>query len=111
MARRKGFPQSSALSLVQTSLRSPSPRTYISKIGNGKVTPTLPTMVRLAGALQAGLATLLRDSTPGWADEVTAFLADPFLAEMASLLPRQRTAERVLALRAARQAAERTLPH
>ena len=40
------------------------PRTYISKIENGKAMPTLSSLDRLARALQVDISALLRDAPP-----------------------------------------------
>lgn len=59
------------------------PRTYISKIENGKAIPTLSSLDRLANALEVGICDLLRDSRSRRHEEEAAVLADPFLAELA----------------------------
>ena len=51
------------------------PRTYISKIENGKAMPTLSSLARLAKALQVDISALLRDATTRHRDE-TAVLDD-----------------------------------
>lgn len=63
------------------------PRTYISKIENGKAIPTLSSLERLAAALGVDVRQLLRDSRSCRDEEVAAILADPLLAEIAALLP------------------------
>ncbi len=62
------------------------PRTYISKIENGKAVPTLSSLERLAGALELDVCDLLRDGRSRRARETAAVLADPFVAEIAPLL-------------------------
>jgi transcriptional regulator with XRE-family HTH domain len=59
------------------------PRTYISKIENGKAMPTLSSLDRLARALQVDISTLLRDASNRHRDESNVLMADPFLAEIA----------------------------
>ena len=59
------------------------PRTYISKIENGKAMPTLGSLERLANALQVDISALLRDSRSRRGDEAAVLMADPFLAEIA----------------------------
>jgi transcriptional regulator with XRE-family HTH domain len=59
------------------------PRTYISKIENGKAMPTLSSLDRLARALQVDISTLLRDASTRQRDEANVLMADPFLAEIA----------------------------
>jgi len=71
------------LSQRQLAGRMNVPRTYISKIENGKAMPTLGSLERLATALQVEISALLRDSTSRQKDESAILLADPFLAEIA----------------------------
>jgi transcriptional regulator with XRE-family HTH domain len=59
------------------------PRTYISKIENGKAMPTLSSLDRLARALQVDISALLRDAPTRHRDETAVLLNDPFLAEIA----------------------------
>jgi transcriptional regulator with XRE-family HTH domain len=76
------------LSQRQLAGRMQVPRTYISKIENGKAIPTLGSLERLADALQVDVCQLVRDSRSRRDEEVAGILADPFLAEVAALLPR-----------------------
>jgi transcriptional regulator with XRE-family HTH domain len=78
------------------------PRTYISKIENGKAIPTLGSLERLANALEVDVCQLVRDSRSRREEEVIAILSDPFLAEIAALLPHL---ERTLIYGAVRDAA------
>lgn len=71
------------LSQRQLAARMNVPRTYISKIENGKAMPTLSSLDRLAKALQVDISTLLRDSNTRRQDEAAVLMADPFLAEIA----------------------------
>jgi len=71
------------LSQRQLAARMNVPRTYISKIENGKAMPTLSSLDRLARALQVDISTLLRDSNTRRQDETAVLMADPFLAEIA----------------------------
>ena len=71
------------LSQRQLAGRMQVPRTYISKIENGKAVPTLSSLQRLATALEVGICDLLRDGNSRRARETAAVLADPFLAEIA----------------------------
>ena len=75
------------LSQRQLAGRMQVPRTYISKIENGKAIPTLGSLERLALALEVDLCQLVRDARSRRDEEVAAILADPFLAEVAALLP------------------------
>jgi transcriptional regulator with XRE-family HTH domain len=84
------------LSQRQLASRMQVPRTYISKIENGKAIPTLGSLERLAEALEVGVCQLVRDSRSRRAEEVAAILADPFLAEIATFLPHLDSLHRTL---------------
>jgi transcriptional regulator with XRE-family HTH domain len=71
------------LSQRQLAARMGVPRTYISKIENGKAMPTLSSLDRLARALQVDISALLRDASTRHRDESSVLLNDPFLAEVA----------------------------
>lgn len=71
------------LSQRQLAARMNVPRTYISKIENGKAMPTLSSLDRLARALQVDISALLRDATTRHRDETNVLMTDPFLAEIA----------------------------
>jgi len=71
------------LSQRQLAGRMGVPRTYISKIENGKAMPTLSSLDRLARALQVDISALLRDASTRHRDEAAVLMADPFLAEIA----------------------------
>ena len=71
------------LSQRQLAARMGVPRTYISKIENGKAMPTLSSLDRLARALQVDISALLRDAPTRHQDETAVLMADPFLAEIA----------------------------
>jgi len=70
------------LSQRQLAGRMQVPRTYISKIENGKATPTLSSMERLAEALEITVCDLLRDNRSRRQEETVAIFADSFLAEI-----------------------------
>jgi transcriptional regulator with XRE-family HTH domain len=72
-----------ALSQRQLANRMQVPRTYISKIENGKAMPTLSSLSRLAMALEVDICALLQDARSRKLEETAAVLADPFLAEIA----------------------------
>lgn len=76
------------LSQRQLATRMQVPRTYISKIENGKAVPTLSSLDRLAHALEVDICDLLRDSRSRRHEEEAAILADPFLAELAPYVMR-----------------------
>ena len=75
------------LSQRQLAGRMGVPRTYISKIENGKAMPTLNSLDRLAKALQVDMSALLRDAPKRHQTEADMLTADPFLAEMAKFAP------------------------
>ena len=93
------------LSQRQLAARMQVPRTYISKIENGKAIPTLGSLERLALALEVEVSQLVRDTRSRREEEVAAIFADPFLAEVASLLPQLESLQRTLFLGAVRDAA------
>jgi transcriptional regulator with XRE-family HTH domain len=71
------------LSQRQLAGRMNVPRTYISKIENGKAVPTLSSLERLALALEVDIRILLRDARSRRYEEMEAIMADPFLREIA----------------------------
>ncbi len=71
------------LSQRQLAGRMNVPRTYISKIENGKAMPTLSSLERLARALQVDISALLRDAKTRHKDETAVLMTDPFLSEIA----------------------------
>jgi transcriptional regulator with XRE-family HTH domain len=73
-----------SLSQRQLAARMGVPRTYISKIENGKAMPTLGSLDRLAKALKVDISALLRDANTRHSDETAVLTADPFLAEIAA---------------------------
>jgi len=84
------------LSQRQLASRMQVPRTYISKIENGKAIPTLGSLERLADALEVDMRQLVRDSRSRRDEEVSAILSDPFLAEIAAMLPHLDSLHRTL---------------
>ena len=74
------------LSQRQLAGRMQVPRTYISKIENGKAVPTLSSLERLALALEVDICELLRDARSRRARETATLMMDPFLAEIAPLI-------------------------
>ena len=84
------------LSQRQVASRMQVPRTYISKIENGKAIPTLGSLERLAKALEVDVCQLVRDRRTRRDEEVAVIFADPFLAEIASLLPHLDSLHRTL---------------
>ncbi len=93
------------LSQRQLASRMQVPRTYISKIENGKAIPTLGSLERLALALEVEVCQLVRDTRSRREEEVAAIFADPFLAEVAALLPQLEPLQRTLFLGAVRDSA------
>jgi transcriptional regulator with XRE-family HTH domain len=93
------------LSQRQLAGRMEVPRTYISKIENGKAIPTLGSLERLAAALEVNVSQLVRDARSRRDEEVASILGDPFLAEVAALLPHLDSMHRMLFSGAVRDAA------
>jgi transcriptional regulator with XRE-family HTH domain len=93
------------LSQRQLAGRMQVPRTYISKIENGKAIPTLGSLERLANALNVDISQLVRDARSVRDEEVAAIFADPFLAEVAALLSHLEPMHRTLFAGAVRDAA------
>lgn len=93
------------LSQRQLAARMNVPRTYISKIENGKAMPTLSSLDRLAQALQVDISVLLRDSSTRHRDETAVLMADPFLAEIAHYTAQLDTLQRSIFLNHVRELA------
>ncbi len=93
------------LSQRQLASRMQVPRTYISKIENGKAIPTLGSLERLANALEVDICQLVRDGHSQRDEEIAEIMADPFLAELAEYLPRLEALQRSLLMNHARDRA------
>jgi len=104
-AQVRDIRRSRHLSQRQLAGRMQVPRTYISKIENGKAIPTLGSLERLAMALDVDVCQLVRDSRSRREEEVAAVMSDPFLAEIAALLPHLDSLHRTLLYGAVRDAA------
>ena len=99
------FAVSRRLSQRQLAGRMQVPRTYISKIENGKAMPTLSSLERLARALEIDICDLLRDARSRQHEEATAILADPFLREIAPYVCRMDAYQRSIFLNQVRDMA------
>jgi transcriptional regulator with XRE-family HTH domain len=86
-AQVKDIRKARHLSQRQLASRMQVPRTYISKIENGKAIPTLGSLERLANALEVDICQLVRDGHSKRDEEIAEIFADPFLAELAQYLP------------------------
>lgn len=75
------------LSQRQLANRMQVPRTYISKIENGKAIPTLGSLERLADALNVDLSQLVRDERGKSEEHINDLLSDPLIAELVEFLP------------------------
>ena len=97
------------LSQRQLAGRMQVPRTYISKIENGKAIPTLGSLERLASALEVDICQLVRDGRSQRDEEVAEIFADPFLAELAEYLPHLDPLQRSLLLNQTRDRARESV--
>jgi transcriptional regulator with XRE-family HTH domain len=104
-AQVKDIRKARHLSQRQLAGRMQVPRTYISKIENGKAIPTLGSLERLASALEVDICQLVRDGHSQREEEVAEIFADPFLAELAQYLPKLEALQRSLLLNHARDRA------
>ncbi|MBW4043744.1 helix-turn-helix domain-containing protein [Acidipila rosea] len=77
-----------SLSQRQLAGRMQVPRTYISKIENGKAMPTLSSLERLATALEIDICHLLRDARSQRQEQIAAVMSDPFVCELVPQLAR-----------------------
>lgn len=93
------------LSQRQLAGRMQVPRTYISKIENGKAIPTLSSLERLARALEVDICSLLRDARSRQHQEAASILADPFLHELAPYISQMNAYQRSLFLNEVRDMA------
>lgn len=71
------------LSQRQLAARLEVPRTYISKIENGRAMPTLSSLQRLANALEVPMSEMVHDARYERECEIAAMMDDPFLSEIA----------------------------
>ena len=94
------------LSQRQLAGRMNVPRTYISKIENGKAMPTLSSLDRLAKALQVDISALLRDAPKRHQAEADMLTADPFLAEVAKFAPHLTATQKSIFLNHVREMAQ-----
>jgi transcriptional regulator with XRE-family HTH domain len=94
------------LSQRQLATRMNVPRTYISKIENGKAMPTLSSLDRLARALQVDISALLRDAPTRHKDETAVLMTDPFLAEIAKYTAHLTTTQKSIFLNHVREIAQ-----
>ena len=93
------------LSQRQLAGRMQVPRTYISKIENGKATPTLSSLERLASALEVDICKLVHDSRSRRNEETAQIFSDPFLAEIAPYVALLDTLQRSIFLNQVRDMA------
>ena len=71
------------LSQRQLAARLEVPRTYISKIENGRAMPTLSSLQRLANALSVPMSEMVHDARYEREREIATMMEDPFLSEIA----------------------------
>ena len=96
------------LSQRQLAGRMQVPRTYISKIENGKATPTLSSLERLAAALEVDICKLVHDARSRRNEETASIFADPFLAEIAPYVAHMDALQRSIFLNQVRDMATGT---
>jgi transcriptional regulator with XRE-family HTH domain len=70
------------LSQRQLAARLDVPRTYISKIENGRAMPTLSSLQRLAAALAVPMCEMVHDVRFERERDIAAMMEDPFIAEI-----------------------------
>src|SRR5665213_2236321 len=70
------------LSQRQLAARLDVPRTYISKIENGRAMPTLSSLQRLAAALAVPMSEMVHDVRYEREREIATMMEDPFLSEI-----------------------------
>jgi transcriptional regulator with XRE-family HTH domain len=93
------------LSQRQLAGRMQVPRTYISKIENGKAMPTLSSLERLATALEVDMCNLLHDARNRQHDAAFSVFDDPFLSEIAPLISKLDALQRSMFLNQVRDMA------
>ncbi len=93
------------LSQRQLANRMEVPRTYISKIENGKALPTLSSLQRVATALEVSMGDLLHDGHSRRAEALSAVLADSFVCELMPFAARLSAFQQQTLLRHARDMA------
>ena len=93
------------LSQRQLAGRMQVPRTYISKIENGKAMPTLSSLERLATALEVDMCNLLHDARNRQHDDSLSMFSDPFMAEIAPLVSKLDALQRSMFLNQVRDMA------
>jgi transcriptional regulator with XRE-family HTH domain len=99
------------LSQRQLAGRMQVPRTYISKIENGKAMPTLASLERLAHALEANIGQLVHDARGRREQAVREVATDSFLADLLPYIARLTGYQRSLFLNQVRDLASgRRLP-
>ncbi len=82
------------LSQRQLAAKMEVPRTYISKVENGRALPTLGSLERLATALSVQLGDLVQHNFGQREQEIAELMADPFLAEITSCVSRLNALQR-----------------
>jgi transcriptional regulator with XRE-family HTH domain len=94
-----------SMSQRQLAGRMQVPRTYISKIENGKAIPTLSSLERLADALGTPVASLVQDARSQREETRASVLADTFLCEILPMIANLNAFQRQVVLSHARDMA------
>jgi len=76
------------LSQRQLAAKMEVPRTYISKVENGRALPTLASLERLAAALSVRLGDLVQDNYSQRQQDITSLMSDPFVSEISLWVPK-----------------------
>jgi transcriptional regulator with XRE-family HTH domain len=95
------------LSQRQLAGRMGVPRTYVSKIENGKATPMLSSLEKLARGLGVSIGELLDAREQQRSAAIRELMGDPFITELLPFLPRLSQLQMDGALIEVRQMAQR----
>ena len=83
------------------------PRTYVSKIENEKAAPTLPSLAKIADALEMTMIQLIQGRDDARKIEIRALLSDPFTGAVAAALPKLTQLQRQAVMANVRDLAQR----
>ena len=95
------------LSQRQMAKKMSVPRTYVSKIENEKAAPTLPSLAKIADALEMTMIQLIQGRDDARKIEIRALLSDPFTGAVAAALPKLTQLQRQAVMANVRDLAQR----